>query len=96
MRIYVGNLSFEVTGQDLETAFGVHGKVASTDVIMDRETGRPKGFAFVEMPNAPEAAVAIAALNGKAIKGRVVTVNEARPRDAGGQTMRGGGAPRRL
>lgn len=92
--IYVGNLSFNASDDDLLQAFGQHGKVASVNIIKDRETGRPRGFAFVEMPNGNEAAAAIQALNLAEIAGRKVTVNEARPKPdkpRGG----GGGGPRR-
>jgi RNA recognition motif-containing protein len=78
--IYVGNLSFRATEEDIRGAFSAHGEVSSVNIIMDRETGRSRGFAFVEMPNADEASAAIEAINGKEISGRGVTVNEARPR----------------
>ena len=85
--IYVGNLSYDATEDDLRQAFGQYGEVASANIITDRETGRSRGFAFVEMPNAEEARSAIEALNNQEIQGRAVTVNEARPRTGG----RGGG-----
>lgn len=87
--IYVGNLSYNATESDLREAFSAHGEVSSVHVVTDRETGRPRGFAFVEMPNSAEASRAIEALNMKEIAGRAVNVNEARPKpDRGG---RGGG-----
>ena len=78
--IYVGNLSFRATEDDLRNAFSAYGEVSSASIIMDRDTGRSRGFAFVEMPNSEEANSAIDALNGQEIVGRSVTVNEARPR----------------
>ncbi len=86
--IYVGNLSFRATEEDVRSAFAAHGEVASVNIIMDRETGRSRGFAFVEMPNSDEANTAIEATNGKEIAGRGVTVNEAKPRT---ERPRGGG-----
>src|SRR6516164_5666670 len=90
-KLYVGNLAYGVTDSDLETMFGAHGTVESAEVIMDRETGRSKGFGFVEMSTNEEAQAAIAALGGKEIEGRTLTVNEARPKTEGG---RGGGGGR--
>ena len=91
MNIYVGNLPFDVTGEDLEAAFVLYGKVNTARVAIDRETGRARGFGFVEMPVAAEANAAIKALNGKDLKGRTMTVNEARPREErGGGNDRGG------
>ena len=78
--IYVGNLSFRATEDDVRNAFTQHGEVESVNIIMDRETGRSRGFAFVEMTSADAAASAIEAVNGQEIAGRGVTVNEARPR----------------
>ena len=89
MRIYVGNLLYETTEQQLREAFEQHGVVDEVSMIQDRETGRPKGFAFVEMPTAGEAQSAIDALNGQEFLGRSLTVNEARPRQ-----YREGGRPR--
>ncbi len=86
--IYVGNLSFRATEDDVRNAFSEHGEVSSVNIIMDRETGRSRGFAFVEMPNSDEANSAIEAVNGQEISGRGVTVNEARPRT---ERPRGGG-----
>ena len=96
MNIYVGNLSYEATEDDLREAFSKFGQVASANVIKDRETGRSKGFGFVEMPTQQEAQNAIAGLNGKELKGRPMNVNEARPRTerrdrGGGGGGRGGG-----
>jgi RNA recognition motif-containing protein len=89
--IYVGNLSWETTSDDLLTLFGEHGKVGRAQVVMDRETGRSRGFGFVEMDDEAEAAAAIAALNGHQMGGRPLTVNEAKPRESGGGGRRGGG-----
>ena len=90
MNIYVGNLSFDETESSLETAFAAHGEVTSARIITDRETGRSRGFGFVEMSDQAQAQAAIAALNGTNLNGRDLTVNEARPReDRGGS--RGGG-----
>lgn len=79
--IYVGNLSYNATEDDLRRVFGQFGDVSAVSVIKDRETGRPRGFAFVEMPDSAQAAAAIEAINNTEIAGRNVTVNEARPRD---------------
>jgi len=95
MNIYVGNLSYEVTDEDLKAAFSPFGEVTSAKSIMDRETGRPRGFGFVEMPKSEEAQAAIRAVNGKEIKGRSVTVNEARPKSADSRGGGGGGSSRR-
>jgi RNA recognition motif-containing protein len=92
-KLYVGNLSYEVEASELEQLFGAHGKVASAQIISDRDTGRSKGFGFVEMSSDEEAAAAIAALNGQQHNGRALTVNEARPREerpGGGGGGRGG------
>ncbi len=90
MNIYVGNLSYDVTKEELETEFAAFGKVESVNMITDRDTGRPKGFAFIEMPTVTEGQAAINALNGKTLKQRAITVSPARPRsnDRGGD--RGG------
>ncbi|PTQ91091.1 RNA recognition motif domain-containing protein [Agitococcus lubricus] len=90
-KLYVGNLSYGVSNADLEQLFAAHGAVRSAMVIMDRETGRSKGFGFVEMGSDQEAKTAISALHGKEISGRTLTVNEARPKEEGG----GGGGGRR-
>jgi RNA recognition motif-containing protein len=90
-KLYVGNLTYGVTDADLEQMFAAHGTVQSAQVIMDRDTGRSKGFGFVEMGSDQEAQAAIAAMNGKEVDGRSLTVNEARPREGGGGGGRGGG-----
>ncbi|MFC1935898.1 RNA recognition motif domain-containing protein [Chloroflexota bacterium] len=95
MRIYVGNFVYETSEQELREAFETHGQVQEVSMIQDRDTGRPKGFAFVEMPTSAEAQTAIGALNGKEFAGRAITVNEARPRaersSGGGYGNRGSG-----
>src|SRR5215831_18757885 len=83
-KLYVGNLTYGVTDSTLAQLFEGHGTVQSAQVIMDRDTGRSKGFGFVEMGNDQEAQAAIQALNGKEIEGRALTVNEARPKTEGG------------
>src|SRR5262249_20169564 len=94
-KLYVGNLTYGVTDSDLEQMFVPHGTVQSAQVIMDRDTGRSKGFGFVEMGSDQEAQAAIAALNGKDVGGRALTVNEAKPReDRGGGRGYGGGGGR--
>src|SRR5205085_967579 len=91
-KLYVGNLSYDTTDATLEQLFAAHGTVQSAQVIMDRETGRSKGFGFVEMGSDQEAQAAIAALNGQVVGGRALTVNEAKPReDRGGGGGRSGG-----
>ena len=89
-KLYVGNLSYGVSNADLEQAFSAHGAVRSAMVVMDRETGRSKGFGFVEMGSDQEAQTAINALHGKEISGRTLTVNEARPKEEGGGRRDGG------
>lgn len=90
-KLYVGNLSFDTTTQDLETMFAESGTVASASIIEDRETGRSRGFGFVEMSSAEEAQAAIAALDGKEVGGRNLKVNEAKAREErGGGGNRGG------
>ena len=89
--IYVGNLSFNAGDDDVRSAFEQFGEVTSVNIIMDRETGRSRGFAFVEMANGDNASEAIENLNGAAICGRNVTVNEARPREKRGGGGGGGG-----
>lgn len=92
MNIYVGNLSYEVTDEDLRSAFSAIGKVTSAKVISDNYSGKSKGFGFVEMESKEEAQQAIAQLNGTELKGRTLTVNEARPKkDSGGGGGRFGG-----
>ena len=90
-KLYVGNLSFNTTTQDLETMFGELGTVQSANLIEDRETGRSRGFGFVEMSSKEEAASAISTLNGKEVDGRALTVNEAKPREDRGGSGGGGG-----
>jgi cold-inducible RNA-binding protein len=80
-KIYVGNLSYEADNASLDQMFKPYGTVASAQVIMDRDSGRSKGFGFVEMGTSDEASAAINALNGKEVNGRAVTVNEAKPRE---------------
>jgi RNA recognition motif-containing protein len=91
-KLYVGNLSYNTSDSDLEQLFAAHGTVQSAQVIMDRDTGRSKGFGFVEMSSDAEAQAAIQALNGQQVEGRALTVNEARPREdrGGGGGGRGG------
>jgi cold-inducible RNA-binding protein len=95
-KLYVGNLSYDVTDSDLQTMFAAHGTVQSAQVIMDRDTNRSKGFGFVEMNSADEAQAAIKALNGQESNGRALTVNEARPKEdrAGGRSGGFGGRSR--
>ena len=90
-KLYVGNLSYRMTDSDLEQLFASHGTVSSAQVIMDRDTGRSKGFGFVEMASDQDAQSAITALNGKEIEGRSLTVNEARPKEDRGTCGGGGG-----
>ncbi len=89
-KLYVGNLSYNVTSDDLRELFSPHGAVSSAEVITDRDSGRSKGFGFVEMGSAQEAQAAISALNGQQHDGRTLTVNEARPRESGGRPGGGG------
>jgi len=89
-KVYVGNLGYGVGSGDLERLFAQFGTVESAAVITDRSTGRSKGFGFVEMSSSAEAEAAIAGLNGTTLEGRTLTVNEARPRPAGGGGRRGG------
>ena len=91
MNIYVGNISRTAVEQDLKDAFTAFGEVSSTAIIKDKFSGESRGFGFVEMPNKEEAEKAIAALNGKDLKGRPLTVNEARPRTDRPRTGGGGG-----
>ena len=96
MKIYVGNLSFDVTEEELRQEFAPFGEVASVSVPTDKYSGRPRGFAFVEMPSVSEGQAAITALSGKTLKDRTLTVDAARPRsdDRGGGSYgsrRGGG-----
>ena len=89
-KLYVGNLPYSVGNTELQRLFEAHGSVVSAQVIMDRDTGRSKGFGFVEMGNDSEAQSAITDMNGKEIDGRSLTVNEARPKPEGGGGGRGG------
>ena len=95
-KLYVGNLAYSVTDGTLEQMFAAHGSVQSAQVIMDRDTGRSKGFGFVEMSSDHEAQEAINALNGQQVDGRSLTVNEAKPREdrGGGRGGHGGGGGR--
>jgi RNA recognition motif-containing protein len=98
-KLFVGNLSFNTTENDLQDAFAAHGTVSEVNLMMDRSTGRSRGFAFVTMGSAEEAQAAIGALNGKSIDGRALTVNVARPREersggGGGRPAYGGGRNR--
>jgi RNA recognition motif-containing protein len=96
MKIFVGNLSREVNDEELLKAFEAFGKVESATVVKDKFTGESRGFGFVEMSSAAEAQSAISGMNGKELKGRMVNVNEARPReDKGGRGRPGGGGGRR-
>jgi RNA recognition motif-containing protein len=99
-KLYVGNLSYNIRDEDLQQAFAQYGSVSSAKVMMDRDTGRSKGFGFVEMGSDPEAQAAINGMNGQALDGRAIVVNEARPREerpggfgggGGGRTGGGGG-----
>jgi len=93
-KLYVGNLSYNIRDDDLQQAFAQYGSVASAKVMMDRDTGRSKGFGFVEMGSDPEAQAAINGMNGQALDGRAIVVNEARPREerpGGFGGSRGGG-----
>lgn len=90
MKMYVGNLSFNTTEDELRELFSQHGEVTSVSLVNDRETGRPRGFGFVEMADNAQAQAAIAALNGTSFGGRDLTVNEARPKVGGGGGGGGG------
>ena len=96
-KLYVGNLSFNITENDLQDAFAAHGTVTEANLMMDRMSGRPRGFGFVTMSTAEEAQKAIDAMNGKELDGRALTVNIARPREerapggGGGRGYGGGG-----
>jgi RNA recognition motif-containing protein len=96
--LYVGNLPHSITESELRTAFEAHGTVEKVSIVTDRDTGRVRGFAFVEMTNAGEADKAIAALNGTELGGRTLTINEAKPKSdrpkSGGQRFGGGGGGR--
>ena len=90
-KLFVGNLSFDTTENDLNDAFAAHGTVMETNLLMDRETGRPRGFGFITMSSAEEAQKAISALNGSQLGGRALTVNVAKPRE---ERPAGGGGRR--
>jgi cold-inducible RNA-binding protein len=90
-KLYVGNLAYSVTDENLQQRFGEFGTVTSAKVMMDRDTGRSKGFGFVEMGSAQEAEASIRGLNGQSIDGRAIVVNEARPKESGGGYGGGGG-----
>lgn len=97
--IFVGNLSYQTTQEELEAAFSAYGAVERVSIVRDRDTGQPRGFAFVEMTNANEAANAINGMNGREVNGRALNVNEARPREerggfGGGRGAGGGGGGR--
>jgi RNA recognition motif-containing protein len=91
-KIFVGNLSFDTTENDLQDTFAAHGTVLEANLMMDRATGRPRGFGFITMSTGEEAEAAIAALNGKSVGGRALTVNIAKPRE---ERTGGGGGGRR-
>ncbi len=91
-KLFVGNLSFNITENDLQDAFAAHGTVVETNLMMDRATGRPRGFGFITMSSPEEAEKAIAAMNGATLDGRNLTVNEAKPRE---ERAPGGGGGRR-
>lgn len=91
MNIYVGNLPYTATEEDVRALFEPYGQVTRANIVMDRDTGRPRGFGFVEMANDTEANAAIEALNGSQVNGRSLTVNEARPREPRGGGGGGGG-----
>jgi len=90
-KLYVGNLPYSLSDSDLQRVFEAHGSVVSAQVIVDRDTGRSKGFGFVEMGSDQEAQAAITALNGTELEGRALTVNEARPKTDSGRGPGGGG-----
>src|SRR5882762_8929935 len=90
-KLFVGNLSFNTTQEQLQDLFAAHGNVIEVDVIMDKFSGRPRGFGFVTMENKEAADAAVQALNGKEIDGRALTVNEARPREERPRSGGGGG-----
>ncbi|MSQ32782.1 MAG: RNA-binding protein [Dehalococcoidia bacterium] len=91
MNIYVGNLSYTLTEDELKKAFGAFGQVTSASIIKDRDTGRSKGFGFVEMANDSEANAAITGMNGKELSGRAINASQARPRTEGAPPRIGGG-----
>lgn len=89
-KLYVGNLPYGMTDSGLEQLFGAHGSVQSAQIVMDRDTGRSRGFGFVEMGSDQEAQAAVEALNGTPVEGRPLTVNEAKPKPEGGRSSYGG------
>ena len=91
MKIYIGNMSFDTTEPQLRTAFESYGEVSSVNIIMDRDSGKPKGFGFVEMTTDSEATAAITGLNGKEMDGRTLNVNEAKPKEKSGNRSGGNG-----
>jgi len=91
MKLYVGNLPFSTDDNALRSLFETHGEVVSASIVMDRDTGRPRGFGFVEMSNDGEAKAAIEAMNGQSVDGRAIVVNEAKPRESRGGFGGGGG-----
>jgi RNA recognition motif-containing protein len=98
-KLFVGNLSFNITENDLQDAFAAHGTVTETNLMMDRTTGKPRGFAFITMATPEEAHKAIESLNGSALDGRTLTVNVAKPREersTGGRDRAGSGYGRRF
>ncbi len=95
MNLYVGNLAFKITEDEIKEAFEAFGAVERVKVVTDRETGRPRGFAFVEMSDAAAGQSAVDGLNGKEMMGRAIVVNEARPRPEGGERSGGNGGFRR-
>lgn len=94
MNLYVGNLSYEATEEDLRQAFSQYGAIDKVSLMKDKISGQSRGFAFVEMPSKEEAEAAIGSLNGKDLKGRPITVNEARPKTEGGERRGGFGGGR--
>ena len=96
MKLYVGNLSFETTENDLQDLFEQHGQVSEVALMMDRMTGKSRGFAFVTMNDDTQAQAAMAALNGKEVGGRALNINEARPREERGARPSGGSNNRRF
>jgi len=89
MNIYIGNMSYETTEDQLRQAFAGYGEVSTVNVITDRDSGQPRGFAFVEMPAANEATAAISGLNGQEMNGRALNVNQAKPREESGNRSGG-------
>jgi len=91
MNIYIGNLSYDTTEDQLRQTFAGYGEVSTVNIIMDRESGRPKGFAFIEMPTKDEATAAISGLNGQDLNGRSLNIDEAKPRADSGNRSGGNG-----